>query len=160
MRFQKGRSQNHVDECLQMGPVFRGKRNPMSYPRPVKPQFLRGPADLDIRVIDQDFIDTFNKTFTVTEDMLQSIVHQDLAAEYPFDMSEIEMEIIQHSERPTLIMGRSGTGKTACLVFKMVYKHCAMLSVSPENRARQVRFPFLSLGLVRLSIPKNHELFE
>ena len=143
-----------------MGKVFRGKQNPMSYPRPVNSQFLRGPADLDIRLIDQDFIDTFNKTFTVTEDMLQSIVDQDLAAEYPFDMSEIEMQIIQHSARPTLIMGRSGTGKTACLVFKMVYKHCAMLSVSPENRARQVRFSSLSHGLARLSIPQHHESFE
>ena len=137
-KFQEGLSQKYVDECLQVGTVLRGKRSPVMYPRSENSLVLRQPADLDIRLINQEFVDMFNKSFTITEDMLQSIVHQDFAAEYPFDMSEIEMQIVRHSGRPTLIMGRSGTGKTACLVFKMVHKNCAMLSALPENRPRQV----------------------
>ncbi|KAG7005395.1 UvrD-like helicase ATP-binding domain-containing protein [Physcia stellaris] len=137
-KFQEGFSQKYVDECLQVGTVFRGKRSPVMYPRSENSLVLREPADLDIRLMNQEFIDMFNKSFTITEDMLQSIVHQDFAAEYPFDMSEMEMQIVRHSGRPTLIMGRSGTGKTACLVFKMVHKDCAVLSSSPENRAKQV----------------------
>ena len=138
VRFQKGLSQEHVGDCVKAGMLYRGKQHPVLYPRLGSAQRLQAPADLDIRLLNQEFIDTFNKTFTITEDMLKSIVHQDIVAEYPFDMSEGESKIIQHSGTPTLIMGRSGTGKTTCLVFKMVHKNFAMLSASPENRARQV----------------------
>ena len=138
VRFQKGLSQEHVDDCAKAGTLYRGKQHPVLYPRQGSAQRLQAPADLDIRLLNQEFIDTFNKTFTITEDMLKSIVHQDIVAEYPFDMSEGESKIIQHSGTPTLIMGRSGTGKTTCLVFKMVHKNFAMLGALPENRARQV----------------------
>lgn len=137
-RFQKGLSQEHIDDCHKEGVLYRGKRHPVLYPRLGNAQRLRGPAELDVRLMNQEFIDTFNKSFTITDDMLQSIIDQDVAAEFPFDMSEGELQIIQHSGTPTLIMGRSGTGKTTCLVFKMVHKNFAMLSALPENRARQV----------------------
>lgn len=81
--------------------------------------------------------------------MLQSIIQQDIAAEYPFDMSETEMQIVQHSGRPTLIMGRSGIGKTTCLVLTMIYKNCTMLSALPGTRARQV---FISLALIHIAL--------
>ena len=106
-KFQKGYSQGHVNNCLKIGVLFRGKQDPVVYRRQENTRALQGPTDLDIRLINQDFIDTFNKSFTVTEEVLQSIIHQDLAAEFPFDMSEMELQIIQHSGTPTLIMARA-----------------------------------------------------
>ena len=137
-KFQKGYSQEHVNNCLQAGVLFRGKQDPVVYRRPGNTRGLQRPTDLDIRVINQDFIDTFNKSFTVTKEMLQSILDQDLAAEFPFDMSEMELQIIQHSGTPTLIMGRSGTGKTTCLLFRMIHRYFATLRASPGSLARQV----------------------
>lgn len=136
--FQKGYSQEHVNNCLKTRVLFRGKQDPVVYRRLGNTRDLQGPTDLDIRLINQDFIDTFNKSFTVTEKILQSIIDQDLAAEFPFDMSEMELQIIQHSRTPILIMGRSGTGKTTCLVFKMIHRFFATLCASLENQVRQV----------------------
>ncbi|KAL8792809.1 MAG: hypothetical protein Q9195_004622 [Heterodermia aff. obscurata] len=137
-KFQKGYSQERVNDCLETGVVFRGKQHPVVYQRLGNARGLQGPTDLDIRLVDQDFIDTFNKSFTITEEMLQSIIDQDLAAEFPFDMSDMELQIIQHSGTPTLIIGRSGTGKTTCLVFRMIHRNFATLRASPESPARQV----------------------
>ena len=137
-KFQKGYSQDHIDHCLKAGALFRGKQSPVEYRRPANTRDLQGPTDLDIRLINQEFIDTFNKSFTVTEEMLQSIIDQDLAAEFPFDMSEMELKIVQHSGTPTLIMGRSGTGKTTCLIFRMIHRNLAKLRVLPESPAKQV----------------------
>ena len=94
---------------------------------------------LDIRLVDQEFIDTFNKSFTVTEALLQSVIHQDLTAEFPFDLSPTEMQIIQHFKTPSLILGRSGTGKTTCLVFKMIAKYLTSCRLSPQKPVKQVR---------------------
>ena len=137
-KFQKSYSQEHVNNCLEAGVLVRGKQDPIVYQRPGNTQAFQGSTDLDIRLVNQDFTDTFNKSFTVTEEMLQSIIDQDLAAEFPFDMSEMELQIIQHSGTPTLIMGRSGTGKTTCLVFRMIHRNFATLRASPESPARQV----------------------
>lgn len=58
--------------------------------------------------------------------------------EFPFDLSPEELEIVKHFSTSTLILGRSGTGKTTCLLFKMLAKHKARQSVSDEQQARQV----------------------
>lgn len=60
--------------------------------------------------------------------------------EFPFDLSPEELEIVKHFSTSTLILGRSGTGKTTCLLFKMFAKHKARQSASDEQQARQVCF--------------------
>ena len=117
-----------------------GGRKPQIYDRQGIDQDLQHHAGLDIRLVDKDFIDTFNKSFAVTKGLLESIVQRDPSAEFPFNVSHTELHIIEHCATPTLIMGRSGTGKTTCLIFKMVAKCIANWKAAPEQRLRQVRF--------------------
>lgn len=143
-QYQKSLPILHVARCLEEGPSLLGRRRPNIYDQLGIAQDLPTHTDLDIRFIDQEFIDTFNKSFTVTEHLLRAIVEGDLSAEFPFDVSQTELRIIQHTQTPTLIMGRSGTGKTTCLMLKMIAKHIAACNASPREQRRQVR-PYLVL---------------
>lgn len=143
-KYQKSLPDLHIARCLEEGPLVLGRRRPKIYDQLGIVQDLPAHAALDVRFIDQEFIDTFNKSFTVTEHLLRTIVEGDLLAEFPFDVSQTEMQIIQHTQTPTLIMGRSGTGKTTCLMFKMIAKHIAACNASPQQQLRQVR-PYLVL---------------
>ena len=125
---------------LEEVPNLTGGRKPQIYNRQGIDQDLQPHAGLDIRLVDKDFLDTFNKSFTVTKGLLESMVQRDPLAEFPFNISHTELQIIEHSVTPTLIMGRSGTGKTTCLIFKMVAKCIANWKATPERRVRQVRF--------------------
>ena len=148
MRYQKGFTETHVVRCLEEGPVIDGKNLPKIYDHLGNVQKVQSQAELDIRLVDQEFIDTFNKSFTLTSGLLQSIIQQDLTAEFPFDLSRTELEIIQHFKTPTLILGRSGTGKTTCLVFKMIAKYIASCKASPSQPVKQVR-------LIRVAFPRD-----
>ena len=70
--------------------------------------------------------------------MIRSIISNDLSAEFPFDLSGEEARVIRHFRTASLILGRSGTGKTTCLVFKMVGKFLASKAVADERPVRQV----------------------
>lgn len=137
-KYQKGFSETRVSRSLEVGPLIRGKRWPQVYDESGNTKDLRPQTALDIRLIDQEFIDTFNKSFTLTQDILHSIIQRDLTAEYPFDLSQTELRIIQHFKTPTLILGRSGTGKTTCLIFKMIAKYVVSCKASPQQLVRQV----------------------
>lgn len=138
-KYQKSLPDLHVARCLEEGPSLLGRQRPKIYDQLGIAQDLPTHADLDVRFIDQEFIDTFNKSFTVTEHLLRAIVEGDLSAEFPFDVSQTELQIIQHTQTPVLIMGRSGTGKTTCLMFKMVAKRIAACNAPPRDQLRQVR---------------------
>jgi hypothetical protein len=138
-KYQKSLPDLRVARCLEESPLLLSRRRPKIYDQLGVAPDLPTCADLDIRFINQEFIDTFNKSFTITEHLIRAIVEGDLSAEFPFDLSQTELQIIQHTQTPTLIMGRSGTGKTTCLMFKMIAKYIASCKVSPEEQARQVR---------------------
>lgn len=70
--------------------------------------------------------------------MIRSILSNDLSAEFPFDLSSEEARVIRHFRTASLILGRSGTGKTTCLVFKLVGKYLASKAVADERPVRQV----------------------
>lgn len=70
--------------------------------------------------------------------MIRSILSNDLSAEFPFDLSREEAHVIRHFQTASLILGRSGTGKTTCLVFKLVGKYLASKAVTDERPVRQV----------------------
>lgn len=81
------------------------------------------------------FIDKF---YALTEPVIRSILSNDLTAEFPFDLSREEAQTIRHFRTASLILGRSGTGKTTCLVFKLVGKYLASKAVVDEKPVRQV----------------------
>ncbi len=59
------------------------------------------------------------------------------AAEFPFDMSPDENRIVSHFKTASLILGRSGTGKTTCLVFKLLAKYQSARSTPGGGAIRQ-----------------------
>ena len=79
-----------------------------------------------------------DKFYSLTEPVIRSILANDVTAEFPFDLSEDEARVIQHFKTASLIMGRSGTGKTTCLVFKLVGKYLARKAVVGARPVRQV----------------------
>ncbi|KXG50377.1 Tetratricopeptide-like helical [Penicillium griseofulvum] len=83
-------------------------------------------------------IEMSNKFYNLTEPFLKSIVDEKDTEEFPFDLSPEELEIVKHFSTSSLILGRSGTGKTTCLLFKMLAKHKASQSGSDEQQARQL----------------------
>ena len=81
------------------------------------------------------------------------VVAKDLSAEFPFDLSTEEARVISHFQTPSLILGRSGTGKTTCLVFKMVGKYLTSKLVMEEIPVKQVsdaKMPSMSLDADRV----------
>ncbi|KAH0558797.1 hypothetical protein GP486_004565 [Trichoglossum hirsutum] len=111
---------------------------------------------MDVRSTDKEVIEMSNKFYSLTEPVINSILSNDVEAEFPFDISEEEVKIIRHFDSASLILGRSGTGKTTCLVYKLLGKYLARKSVPGEEPIRQVlltRSDFLSVKL-RLYIKK------
>ncbi|KAJ5545485.1 hypothetical protein N7535_006129 [Penicillium sp. DV-2018c] len=83
-------------------------------------------------------IDMSNKFYNVTEPFLKSLGTECGIEEFPFDLSPEELEIVTHFSTSTLILGRSGTGKTSCLLFKMLTKHKAKQLRLEEQQIRQL----------------------
>ena len=79
-----------------------------------------------------------DKFYALTEPVIRSVLANDVTAEFPFDLSEDEARVIQHFKTASLILGRSGTGKTTCLVFRLVGKYVARKAVAGERPVRQV----------------------
>ena len=123
---------------------------------------------LDVRLLDQETIDMANKFFMLTEPVLRSILTNNVSAQFPFDLSSEETEIIKYFQTSSLILGRSGTGKTTCLVFKLVAKFLTSRSTD-EKPIRQVlltrssqlaqKLQSYTSQLIRtLDIPSEHVL--
>lgn len=142
---------NYTDEnirrCRQNTSLSDGKRTPAYFddhtPRPARPG--SSSRELDVRTADQDTIDMANKFYALTEPVIRSILDNDLAAEFPFDLSMEEARVITHFQTASLILGRSGTGKTTCLVFKLVGKFLASKTILDERPARQVSSMIIEL---------------
>ena len=66
-----------------------------------------------------------DKFIAFTKPFIRSIYREDLSAELPFDLSEDENQVIAYFQRSTMTIGRSGTGKTTCLIFKLVAHYLA-----------------------------------
>jgi len=76
------------------------------------------------------------KFYSLTSTVLTSIKH-DTQAVFPVDPSKEEMKIINHFKTPAFILGRSGTGKTTCLIYKMVSRYLTA-KAEDDNPVRQV----------------------
>ena len=75
---------------------------------------------------------------------MHSILSNDLSAVFPFHLSREEVGVIRHFRTASLILGRSGTGKTTCLVFKLVGKYLASRAVADEKSARQASYKLIA----------------
>ncbi|KAF8453351.1 hypothetical protein BGX38DRAFT_417317 [Terfezia claveryi] len=60
------------------------------------------------------------KFYTLTQTVLDGIFTSGSSAEFPFDVAHDEVEIIRQTSSASFILGRSGTGKTTCLAFKLL----------------------------------------
>jgi hypothetical protein len=69
---------------------------------------------------------------------LKSLLNGNEDDEFPFELSAQELEVVRHFSTSTLILGRSGTGKTSCLLFKLLAKHMLKKSASEGQHAKQV----------------------
>ena len=137
---QRCYSKETIRRCHQQPMVTKGTWHPLIFNFKPEDQQQPGmlPADLDIRLIDPAIIAMGNKFYNLTEQVMQSIIDNELSAAFPFDLSTDEARCIVHFQTASLILGRSGTGKTTCLIFKLVGKYLASKAISDEKAARQV----------------------
>ncbi|KAF8435903.1 hypothetical protein BGX38DRAFT_105734 [Terfezia claveryi] len=79
------------------------------------------------------------KFHTLTSRIFDNILSGNQDAEFPFDVNGTEIRIIKHFQTAAFILGRSGTGKTTCLLYKLLSRYLASAeNVGVENRLRQV----------------------
>lgn len=149
IHLQGGYTDDAIRRCRQRPSILDGKQIPARFDnctlesaRPGKPS-----AEFDVRTVDQDTIDMANKFYALTEPVIRSVLDNDLASEFPFDLSMEEIRVITHFQTASLILGRSGTGKTTCLVFKLVGKLLASMAVLDERPVRQVSYTAMALFL-------------
>lgn len=79
-----------------------------------------------------------DKFYMVTQTTIDNLVSQNLGAEFPLVLCAEELRIVKNYKTSTLILGRSGTGKTTCLVYKLVGRYLASHSLHLGRRRRQV----------------------
>jgi len=87
------------------------------------------------------------KFYTLTQTVLDGILTSGSSAEFPFDVAHDEVEIIRQTSSASFILGRSGTGKTTCLAFKLLSSYIGSRAnmeggLSPD--ARPVRQIFIT----------------
>jgi hypothetical protein len=86
-----------------------------------------------------------DKFYLVTQAIIDNIASQNLSAEFPLVLSGEELRIVKNYKTSTLILGRSGTGKTTCLVYKLVGRYLASNFLHPGRPRRQVRITSLAV---------------
>ena len=137
---QSSYSDKHCQNCqLKQLPDANKSYIPTAFPETAGPEESE-PQDqaLDIRTVDRDVLEMANRFYKLTEVMISSVLANDLMAEFPFDLSGEEARVIFHSGTSTLILGRSGTGKTTCLVFKLIARFAAGRTLAEERSPRQL----------------------
>lgn len=137
IHLQKNYTDETISRSCQRNPIMNGRQLPAYFKDDVAMP-SRPSGDFDIRTVDQETIAMANKFYALTEPVIRALLGNDLAAEFPFDLSGDEARCVQHFHTASLILGRSGTGKTTCLIFKMVGKYLASKAILDERPARQV----------------------
>ncbi|KAF3932380.1 hypothetical protein ABW19_dt0203715 [Dactylella cylindrospora] len=78
------------------------------------------------------------KQYTLTKRVAEMITQGGHQAEAPFVVSAEEESIINHFGSSICILGRSGTGKTTCLAFRLLASYIRDQLVNDGKEARQV----------------------
>jgi len=74
----------------------------------------------------------------MTVKVLDSLFADPDRTEFPFQISREEMDTIKNSNSAAFILGRSGTGKTTCLLFKLLCRNIASRAQDNQTPVRQV----------------------
>ncbi|KAL8933685.1 MAG: hypothetical protein Q9216_006254 [Gyalolechia sp. 2 TL-2023] len=93
---------------------------------------------IDVRAMGPDLSNLVNKSYAFTEPVLNHQLFSDMHPEFPYMLSKAEMEVVSHWKTPSLILGRSGTGKTTCLVYHLIGKYLANKTKANDRPIRQV----------------------
>ena len=139
MVVQRGYSTEDVTRCRQRPWIDKDKNFvPKTFADCQEPPAERRGQELDVRTVDRQVLDMSNRFYTLTEPMIRSVLINDLLAEFPFEFSGDEARSILHVDSSSLILGRSGTGKTTCLAFKLLAKYAAGSTTGEGTPPRQV----------------------
>ena len=76
------------------------------------------------------------KSYSLTSTVLDNIASTAGKVAFPIDISAEEAGVVNHFGTPAFILGRSGTGKTTCLVYKLVGRY--LYSMESVGSVRQV----------------------
>ncbi len=137
IHIQKNYTNETISRSCQRNSIIDGRQIPLCFKDDVASP-SRPPTDFDVRTVDQETIAMASRFYALTEPVIRALFANDLAAEFPFDLSGDEARCVQHFQTASLVLGRSGTGKTTCLIFKMVGSFLASRANLDERPARQV----------------------
>ncbi|KAL8914803.1 MAG: hypothetical protein Q9171_000639 [Xanthocarpia ochracea] len=99
---------------------------------------FRKQIHLDVRSKNQYFFRLISKFFPFTEAFLRPQELDHVSPDYPYKLSTSEGEIVCYSDTSSIIFGRSGTGKTTCLVYRLIGRNLASKQISDDSTFKQV----------------------
>ncbi|KAF8416944.1 hypothetical protein EV426DRAFT_624835 [Tirmania nivea] len=130
---QKTYTDKHVERCcvkLQQFPVLPKKYlHQSSLDRPTPSYVDEAEHAAKGRLIR-------NKFYSLTRKVLDCLYFAPDTIAFPFELSREELEIVELKNAAAFILGRSGTGKTTCLLFKLLWK--SIVSRENESPVRQI----------------------
>ncbi|KAF8459699.1 hypothetical protein BDZ91DRAFT_741800 [Kalaharituber pfeilii] len=74
-----------------------------------------------------------NKFHSLTNRIFDNIISGNQYAEFAFLLDEDVVDIVKHFKTAVFILGRSGTGKTTCLLYKLLSRYLASHMVAAED---------------------------
>ncbi|KAL8777340.1 MAG: hypothetical protein Q9213_007903 [Squamulea squamosa] len=99
---------------------------------------FRKQIELDVRSKDQYFFRLISKFFPLTETFFHSQELEHGSPDYPYKLSKLEMDIVCYSDTSSIIFGRSGTGKTTCLMYRLIGRSIASRRFNDGNTFKQI----------------------
>ncbi|KAF8426773.1 hypothetical protein EV426DRAFT_448432 [Tirmania nivea] len=138
-RIQHQWSKEHIDRCKQNQlDKALGIKVPALFSEDLPPKDpVEGELDVEKQTSWNLLIS--NKFYALTNRVFDNIQHGNQYATLPYDSNAIEVTIIKHFETATFILGRSGTGKTTCLLYKLLSRYLACrAAVTEENGHCQI----------------------
>lgn len=129
-----------VDRCRLRSQPGTDETNPEVFPNNTSGAGgdFRQQIKLDVRSKDQYFYNLIGKFFPFTESFFQPRDNSYVPQEYPYKLSPHEAEIVCHSDSSSIILGRSGTGKTTCLVFRLIGRYIAGKEFNQDRPLKQI----------------------
>lgn len=135
-------SANKIYRCCLQAPTASTKtpRTPVVFEEDTTEvqSDTRKQVALDVRSMDQDLHSLVDKYYPLTEYVLRPRDLTTMSLEFPYKLSKTELNIVLHWDSPSLMLGRSGTGKTTCLIFKLVGKYINSKLLPGSTPPRQI----------------------
>lgn len=138
---QKTWPQKKIEDCCARSPLFGDRK---TIPKVFEDASASAESEMgeqpriDVRAMGPELSNLVSKVYAFTEPVLQAQTFSDVTLELPYMLSKAEMEVVCHWKTPSLILGRSGTGKTTCLAYQLMGKYLANKTSTSEQPIRQV----------------------